>query len=383
MRLTSVETFVLKLRCQSAYLGPLLDGTELAEAYEVREPWLSLYSSRFETMLVKVTADNGTVGWGEALAPVAPEVPALIVDLLLTPTALTIEVDDPRRAFAKLSGLMRERGHLVGHQADALAAVDIALWDLAARNAIVPVAAMLATQVRPRVGSYLSGLPVNGDADRVALARARADEGTTSVKLHLGFGVDKDIETVRRLRADVPDLRIAVDAHWVYSLDEATALAEGLAELGAWFLEAPMAPEDSSLVALGHLPIAMGEALRNRYEFAQWLSAGAVSLIQPDVARTGITEASAILALATEHGVPVSLHHSVGMGVALAAGVQVAASAVAGTILEYQPSSLKVGNRILSQPMSVDATGYDVPTTAGLGITVDESAVRRLAEVRA
>lgn len=96
-RIADVRVYALKLPHGEAYLGRLDDGSDLTEdrGYVVREAWRSLHSARFETLLVRVLADDGTEGWGEALAPVGPEVPG---------------------------------------QADALAAVDIALWDLAGRR---------------------------------------------------------------------------------------------------------------------------------------------------------------------------------------------------------------------------------------------------------
>ena len=79
MRITSVETFPLRLPAESAYLGVLPSGEEPPEAeYYVRPPWRSLYSHRYETMLVRLQAEDGTAGWGEALAPVGPEIPAQI-----------------------------------------------------------------------------------------------------------------------------------------------------------------------------------------------------------------------------------------------------------------------------------------------------------------
>ena len=386
MRLSRVDTFVLKLRAADAYLGALRDGSSIGESYQVRLPWRSLYSSRFETMIVKVTAEDGTVGWGEALAPVAPEVAALIVDLLLAPTALQIDVSSPAAAFEILSSLMSERGHRVGHQADALAALDIALWDLAGNASGRNIAGMVGTQSRSTIPHYLSGIPANDDATRVAAALELHDSGIESLKLHLGFGVETDLATVAALRREVPSLRIAVDAHWAYSREEANLLADELATLGAWYLEAPLSPDDISghaaLVARGSLPIAVGEALRNSHEFSQRLSAGALSIAQPDVGRTGLTEGAKILELADSFGVPVMLHHSVALGIALAAGLQLAASHTAPVMIEYQPSSFAVGARILQTEIAVDGAAFSLPAGAGLGVVVDETELREMAVSR-
>lgn len=384
MIVRDVETFVLKVDAGEAYLGRLADGSRPAAGYAVRGPWRSLYSPRYETLLVKVTAEDGTAGWGEALAPVAPEVPAAVVDLLLAPVLRGLDARSPRPAWSTLRDLMRERGHLVGHQADALAAVDIALWDLAARLAGCRVVDLLGGPFRDRLPVYVSGLPRPTDDARASLAREWAAKGATAVKLHLGHGVDADLATVRAIRSAAPSLRVAVDAHWVYSVPEALRLARGLADVGGWFLEAPLAPEDvaghADLAARSPIPVAVGETLRNRYEFGQWLDARALHLVQPDVARTGITEAMVVAELAAARHLPVAPHHSVGLAVALAAGLHVSAAVADLAAFEYQPTSVDVGQQILATPLPTTPDMIALPTGDGLGIEIDEDAVRHLAE---
>lgn len=374
MKIAKVDTFVLKLAPPEAYLGAPPATAEEAE-YFVRPPWRSLYSARFETLLVRITCDDGTEGWGEALAPVAPEVVRAIVDRLLTPVLLGA---DPRRVkplWSTLSGLMRERGHLVGHQADALAAVDIALWDIAGKAAGVPVHAMLGGAFRDTVPTYVSGLPRPTDAERAALAADWVAKGVRAVKLALGHGVDADLATFDAVRAVHPDLKVAVDAHWAYPLHEALKLGRGLDERGAWFFEAPLVPEDVTahreLAAALITPVAVGEAMRNRFEFRAWLDARAVDLCQPDVARTGITEAMAIAEVAAAHHVPVAPHHSVGLGVAVAAGLHVSAAIEDLPAFEFQPGTMAVANTVLATPLVGGPVAFGLPQAPGLGIEVD------------
>ncbi|MFF4624657.1 mandelate racemase/muconate lactonizing enzyme family protein [Nonomuraea jabiensis] len=363
----------MKLRHRNAYLG----APAQEEGYFVRPPWRSLYSARFETLLVSITADDGTTGWGEALAPVAPEVPAAIVEKLLAPVLVGEDPTRIRPLWERLTGLMRERGHLTGHQADALAAVDIALWDLTGRLTGRSVASLLGGAFRESVPVYVSGLPRPTDAERAELAGEWAAKGATMVKLHLGHGVEEDLATYDAVAAS--GLRVAVDAHWVYDVPQAVRLARGLAERGALFLEAPLAPEDveghRELVRRADLPIAVGETLRNRYEFAHWLGRRAVGLAQPDVGRTGITELMSIAELAAAHHVRVAPHHSTGLGVALAAGVHVSAALGNLAFFEYQPTTCEVAGSILTAPLPGDATGFPVPSGPGLGVDVDPGAL--------
>ncbi|NUR91904.1 MAG: mandelate racemase/muconate lactonizing enzyme family protein [Nonomuraea sp.] len=363
-----VRCFPVKIRHEDAYLGD----PAREDGYFVRPPWKSLYSASFETLLVRITAEDGTVGWGEALAPVAPEVPAAIVERLLAPALVGEDPTRVRPLWEKLSGLMRERGHLAGHQADALAAVDIALWDLAGRLAGLPVHRLLGGAFREVVPTYVSGLPLKTAAERVERARHWASQGATMVKLHLGHGVAEDLAAVDELAGT--GLKVAVDAHWVYDVPDAVRLARGLAERGALFLEAPLAPEDveghRELVRRADLPIAVGESLRNRYEFAHWIGRRALGLAQPDVGRTGITELMAIAELAAAHHLRVAPHHSTGLGVALAAGVQVSAALGNLAFFEFQPTTSEVARRIADLPGG--PAGFPVPEGPGLGIDVKE-----------
>jgi D-galactarolactone cycloisomerase len=383
VRITAVDTFPLRLPAESAYLGAPPSGAEPSEAeYYVRPPWRSLYSHQYETMLVRLEAEDGTAGWGEALAPVGPEIPAQIVELLLRPALLESDAHRPRPVTAALRELMRERGHLVGHQADALAAVDTALWDLAARVQGLSVISLLGGAFREEVPTYVSGLPRPDDASRAALAHEWADRGARAVKLHLGHGVAEDLRTVDAVMGAAPTLNVAVDAHWAYSQSDALRLADGLAARGVAFLEAPLPPEDirghARLVGRSGVPIAVGESLRNRYEFEQWLDAGALQVAQPDVARTGITELMAIAELCSSRHVCVAPHHSVGLTVAAAAGVAVSAAIENLLLFEYQPTSLAVGAAALGSTLNAMPSRMPVPAGLGLGVEVDRTVVEHL-----
>ena len=109
MRIAAVDTFVLKIDNDEPYLGVLPDGTGPADGYAVRPPWRSLYSPRFETVLVRLTA-----GWGEALAPVGPEIVAAVVRTTLAGQLVGADARSPRPVVRAAAELMRERGHLVG-----------------------------------------------------------------------------------------------------------------------------------------------------------------------------------------------------------------------------------------------------------------------------
>lgn len=279
---------------------------------------------------------------------------------------------------------MRERGHLVGHQADALAAVDIALWDLTGRLTGRRVVDLLGGAFREEIPTYLSTVLGTTETESAARATQLHDDGIRAVKLHIGHGVEVDLATVRAVRDAVQGMRVAVDVHGVYGVPDALRLARGLEELGAWFLESPLLPEDlrghAELSARAGLPIAAGEALRNRFEYAQWLDARALRIAQPDVARTGLTEAMSIVEACDARHVPVAPHHAGSvLGVGLAAGLHLSAAIPTLTAFEYQPPSVDAAARMLEEPLPVGPASMQLPEGPGLGIEVDVDAVRSFA----
>lgn len=385
-RIIGVDVFDVRVARPEPYLGT--DGTRDAptDGYSVRPPWRSLYARRYETVLVRLRSDDGHCGWGEALAPVGPGVVAEIVVALLAPQVLDSDAEAPAVLFHRLRALMRERGHLVGHQADALAAVDIAAWDLAGHVVGAPVVSLLGGAHRTYVPCYVSGLPRSHDEARALLAKEWAERGATMLKLHLGWGVEADLATVDAVRAAAPGMRLAVDGHWAYGRAEAARLGASLVEREAVFFEAPLAPEDVSgharlVSGLPQLAVAVGEALRNRYEFRTWLEAGALDVAQPDVARTGLTEATVISHLCSSFGVPVAPHHSVGLGPSMAAGVTLAAAIEDLLVLEHQPTTVEASRTYLGDGATptFEPSGVQLPDGPGLGLMIDGARLNELA----
>ncbi|SEE52100.1 mandelate racemase/muconate lactonizing enzyme family protein [Jiangella alba] len=376
-QIRSVETFILRI-------APDGSARPSAGAYYVSAGRPTIYPRGRETLLVRVEAEGGLVGWGECLAPVAPRIPAAIVTDLLVPAMIGEDASHPRPLRWRLGELMRERGHLVGHQADALAAVDIAVWDLAGKASGLSLAQLLGGSFRKHVDAYVSQVPGDVPAEKADSAARLHGQGMRRFKLHLGQGVDSDLAMYDAVVAAVADAQVAVDVHGVYSRRDALRLGAALDERGCWFLESPLPIEDlaghAELTDRLRTPIATGEALRNRYEVASWLERDAFDILQPDIGRTGITEGFAMAMLANTAFRPVMPHHSTALGVAVAAGLHVAATAEDAHCFEYQPGAVDAGNRLLREPIVVASDGFALPVGPGLGIDVDEAAVRAAAE---
>lgn len=375
--ITAVEAFPLTLTGDGR---PDPEGAR----YHVGQNRPTIYPTGRETLFVRIETESGHVGWGEALAPAAPRVPAAIITDLLTPALVGADAAEVRPLRFRLGELMRERGHLVGHQADALAAVDIALWDLLGQATGLSVATLLGGAYRRRIPSYVTSVSGATDAERAATIERLIDGGASRFKLHLGNGVDQDLSSfdaaASAAREQRPDAQLAVDAHCVYDGPSALRLARELGARGAWFLESALPAEHligyAELTARADLPIAGGEAFRHRTEVVQWLRADALDYYQPDIGRTGITEGAAIAELVNAAYRPILPHHSAALGLALVAGLHVAATAQNAPVFEYGPATVAAANRLLTTPIETGPDHYLLPTGPGLGVTVDEAAIR-------
>ncbi|MBK0019324.1 enolase [Kosakonia cowanii] len=379
MKISRIDCFPLKITTPQAYLGGEVKASD--SDYYYRPEYRCVYSRKMETCLVKITTDSGHVGWGEALAPVVPQVIAELITQLFAPLLTGQSPFASQVLNARMYDAMRDRGHITGYHIDALAAVDIALWDLKGQILNQPVYQLLGGAFRDQIPCYVSGLPEPDLPARCALALRWQQKGFNAIKLALGYGVQQDIENVRAIRDALgPQASLFLDAHWNYSVAQAAELANALHPLGVGFLEAPLLPEDIAghreLRAKSPLPIALGETERTRYQFKPFIEQRAMDIVQPDVGRTGITELMHIASLAQTWNLQVAPHLSVGLGPCIAASIHVAAALPNLFMLEYQPPVFELANQLLDTPLVCEAGHYTLPQGAGLGIAINEARVR-------
>ena len=152
MKIAAVDAFPIRLpRDTQQAAGSAGSPTGLQASrfdYRWSQAYPALYSIHFETALVKLTADDGREGWGEAQAPLAPEVVCAIVEMLLRPALADEEFSGSperiRELRQRLYSTMRVRGQTGGFMLDAISGVDLALWDLAGKIAGKPAAELIA-----------------------------------------------------------------------------------------------------------------------------------------------------------------------------------------------------------------------------------------------
>lgn len=381
MKISNIEVFPLKIKKGHVYLGGDFASSQ-AYDYYLRPEYRCPYSKNMETLLIKITTDEGIYGWGEALAPVVPEVAGTIISKLFAPFLLGRDPRDIKVIWNLLYGTMRDRGYYTGFMVDAISAVDCALWDIAGKFYGQPVYRLLGGKYRDEIPAYISGLPVDGLEKKVQLAKTWKEQGYSAVKLHIGYGMKEDIEIMEALREALgEDFGLMIDAHWNYSVADATRLGREMERLNVLFLECPLNPEDADgyaqLSAALDIPVALGESDRTHWQYKELLMKHSCDILQPDVGRTGITELMRIAELAEVFGRPVAPHLSVAQGPCIAATLQCCAAMYNFYgMQEFQPSILPVANEFLKQPIVCEKGRFKLPQGDGLGIEVDEEKVR-------
>lgn len=369
-----VESFIVTLPRDTPYLGPLGPGESVnARGYLVRKGNRTIYPTVDRSVVVKVTAADGTVGWGETYGIVAPRVVAEILHDIFSPFVEGRAVDDPAALYDELYDLMRVRGGSAGFYGDALAALDIALWDLVARAAGVPLVDALGGRKRDSIGAYVSGLPKATLAERVALAlewQARGFRGFKYAGVVSHEGVAAEMHALRDALGDAADL--TVDLHWRYGPDEALALARELAPARPYFVEAPCAPEDIAGLARvageAGVPIAAGEEWHNVHEARQRLDVAPLAYVQPEMAHTGVSQFMAIGALAQARGAAVIPHATIGVGIFMAASLHASAALARCPYHEYQHSVFDRNLAFIDTTMACARGQYTLPAGPGLGV---------------
>lgn len=377
-----VETFIISIPRDVPYLGPLKAGEAINErGYLVRKGNRTIYPSTDMTLLVKVTGESGKVGWGECYGIVAPEATKAIIDDVLGPVIIGRDPADAVVIHEDLYDLMRVRGFFGGFYLDALAGIDIGLYDLAGKVLGVPVSTLLGGRRHDTIPAYVSGLPRATIKERCDLALGWVAKGYKGIKFAAAVSDEGIVAEMAALREAVgPDIDIMVDLHWKFEVAEAIRIIRRLEAHNLYFAEAPVQPENlegQARVAAGiGVPLALGEELRTTYEFRPRFEARAMSIVQPEIGHTGITEFMQIGRMAQAFHMNVIPHASISVGIFMAASLHSAAALQNVPYHEYQHSVFDRNLGYVTGDMGCSQGAYMVPTGAGLGVEPDEEIFR-------
>ena len=355
-------------------------------------------------IFVKVTTACGVVGWGEVYAAtVGPEaMRAVIADVF----GRHMAGEDPENIE-----LMFRRAYSAGFSQrpdptvmGAFSGLEIACWDILGKARERPVHALWGGRMRERLRSYTYLYP---DADQdpatfyndpdasAATAGRLADDGFTAVKfdpagaysIHGGrqpslADLDRSEAFCRAIRAAVGDRAdLLFGTHGQFTTAGAIRLARRIEPWDPLWFEEPVPPDNAlemgRVAAATRIPVAAGERLTTKYEFAALLRAGGAAILQPSLGRVGgLLEARKIAALAEGFNAQVAPHLYAGP-IAWAAGVQLAASIPNFLILEtIGTGATGFHAELLDAPLDWDAGCIRVPDRPGLGVEIDEAVAR-------
>lgn len=266
-----------------------------------------------KTTLVLVEAEaGGKVGIGYTYADTST---AVLIQTLLADKVKDHDAMNVPEAWAAMVEAVRNLGR-PGICSMAIAAVDIALWDLKARLLDLPLVTLL--------GAAHTGVPVYGSGGFTTYSKEQLQgqlscwvaEGIPRVKIKIGTHPDQDLERVRQAREAIgPDTQLFVDANGAYSQTQALAFAEKFAELGVVWFEEPVPSDDPEGLhflrdrAPAGMDIAAGEYGFHPAYFRRMLEVEAVDVLQADASRCeGVTGFLAAAALCQSRLMPLSAH---------------------------------------------------------------------------
>ena len=377
MKIAKIETFLLEGRLERPF------------------GWSQGWIDRRNVGVVKLTTDAGIVGWGEGCGGAA----ASIIHQTFAPRLLGFDPVNRIGLWQSMFSTLYNANHAVGVGANAISAIDIALWDIAGLATGLPVHDLLGGRMRDRVAVYATGLYyTHGEfPDRLLdEARSYVDAGFQGMKTKVGgLSLQEDIDRVSAIRKAIgPDVQLMIDANQGYNAATAIRLGQELAEADLHWFEEPVNAQDIDaylqVKAAVPMAIAGGETLRTRYEYREALRRGAFDIAQPDVANVGgLTEMRNVAALANTFGIQLN-PHVWGSPIMIAASLHLAATLPpcppARNPLPYQqepvmefdrtPSRIREG--LCRQPIDQVDGFIDVPQKPGLGIEVDEEMLHSL-----
>lgn len=360
------------------------------EAFVFRWPVKTPVRTSFGTMrdrpavFVRVTDADGATGWGEIwcnFPSCGAEHRAQLVATVMAPLLEGAEFSGPPQAFAHLTqhtAVLALQSGEPGPMAQAIAGIDLALWDLCARRAGLPLWRFLGGE-SGRIGVYASGL--NPDRPE-ALALAKRDEGYTAFKLKVGFGAERDIANLQAMRDALgPEAALMVDANQGWSLEQAIDMSARLERFELGWLEEPLRAdrpwhEWQALRERTRLPLAAGENLASPEAFDAALAAGVLSVVQPDAAKWGgISGCWPVIARTRAAGLRFCPHY-LGAGIGLLASGHLLAAAGGGGWLEVDANENPLRSTLCGAVGRVSQGHVDLGEAPGIGIAPELDALR-------
>ncbi len=348
-------------------------------------------------LFVRLETDDGLTGWGEAITqfPAATRAAQAMADGMAEIVVGSDPLDNVA-TWRRLKDATWWYGYRGGAAAFALAAIDIALWDLKGKILGQPLIALLGGAQRERVPAVASTHAFNASIEYEAERHGRyvREGGYVGVKIgmgkrgeaRLGYDIGRDVQFVSLLREAVgPDALIMMDRgqSLVWDLDQAIRRVRAFEEHGLKWIEEPFEPQDVSafhkLRAHVTTMIAAGEREWDARGFAEVIETGVVDVIGCDVGRAeGITGTLAVIAQVEQANLWFN-SHAWSSAVNTAASIALSASTARCMFQELKPDESPMQHELVETPFAQSGGWVEVPRGPGLGVEPIDRILRKYA----
>jgi L-rhamnonate dehydratase len=364
------------------------------QAFYLRLPEIQARSdSSQDALLVRIDTDAGITGWGEVDG--CPAVVKAIIEAPYSHTMVTglrslLIGEDPtatRRLWAKMAKATSFYGR-GGAVFQAMAGIDIALWDIKGKALGRPIVDLLGGAVRDRMRVYSSNMFQFSIEDTVARAKAAVDTGHSGVKFGWEpFGLDarqdlRYVEAIRRAIGD--DVDFMLDAGHAWDAKTTVSRARMFEPYDLFWIEEPLHPDDYAGYAKVSdrclQNIAAGEQESSVVGFERLIDEGGVDVVQIDVTRVGFTQAIEIADYARRRGRKVC-NHNFTTDINTAASLHFLCAIENALVMEYCVEPGEISRSLAREPVRIIDGFAHLPTEPGLGVeprqeTIDKFLVR-------
>lgn len=343
------------------------------------------------TVLVKVTTDEGVVGWGEC-SPMQPPVIVAYIEHVLKRLAVGEEPTNLERLVER----MFISPYKIAGQALAIAisGIEIALWDIIGKALGVPVYRLLGGAYRTKIPVYASSMrrDISPKDEARRLAEMVEKFGFRAVKVRIGsrFGADEDvyhgrsIEVVREVRKALGgDIAIMVDANSAFTPPRAIEIGRKLEDFGIFHLEEPCPYTDldanAKVAAALDVPVALGEQEWDLVRFREMMVKGACDIVQPDVIKVGgFLRCKKVAAMAEAFNIPVTLHNTQPTIGTIATLHFAASTPMCRYPQEFNIEPHPFAHRLVKELPKVEDGCIAIQDAHGLGVEVNEEVIAEL-----
>ena len=270
--------------------------------------------------LVEIETDEGITGWGECFGPGNIALAnKYIVEKVIQPLIIGEDPINKEYIWHKVYNLLRDSGQK-GMPIQALSGIDIALWDILAKKAKLPLYQLLGGKTNSKIPVYGYGMMLQKKSveELCELFKKEANQikekNFKAMKMKVGLGPKEDLKLVSAVREVIgKDFKLMVDANHAYNKNDALYVGRGLDEMEIYWFEEPVAPEDydgyKELKEKLKTNIAGGEAEFTKYGWNQLIKNNCIDIAQPEVCGLGgITEYLKVSALAQSNFIPIVNH---------------------------------------------------------------------------